>query len=263
MDMGLAGKTVLITGAAGGIGQAAAEGMAAEGARVIGVDRDEAGLKAIRSLPAAGGPAHCAIAADLSTRDGTQAAMREALALAGVVDVLVSCAGVLRSFSPLEDLTEPAWAHTMAVNFHAFRWALAVLLPGMRAQGGGSVVAVSSDLATQPEGPPDYGVSKVGLLWLVKYLSVAEGPHGIRVNAVAPGPVDTGMWARVRESLADASGLPPDEAGQRELSGRQLPLGRILLPGEVANAITYLASACASGVTGEVMDLGGTSRHLT
>ena len=262
MHLGLAGQTVLITGAAGGIGRATAEAMATEGASVIGVDVDGDGLKEIAALPAVGGAEHCMIGADLATRAGTEAAAREATARAGVVDVFVSNAGVC-SFRPLQELTDADWARTMAVNFHAFRWMAAWLLPGMRRAGSGAIVIVSSDLAAQPEGPADYGVSKVALLWLMKELAAAEGPHGIRVNAVAPGPVNTAMWASVKENLASQYSLPAAEAEQRELAQRHLPLGRILQPAEVADAITYLASARASGVTGEVMNLGGTSRHLT
>jgi NAD(P)-dependent dehydrogenase (short-subunit alcohol dehydrogenase family) len=263
MDMGLAGKTALVTGAANGIGQAAAEVLAAEGARVIGVDLDADGLKHVTALHlAAGGTGHIAIAADLSTRQGVEAAMQQALGQAGRVDVLVSNAGIC-NFRPLDQLSDEDWQHTMDVNFHACRHTAASLLPGMRARGGGAVVVVSSDLAKQPEiTPPDYAVSKVALLALMKTLAMQEGPHGIRVNAVAPGPIETALWTRpggLMDNLAKLHGLPREEAVRHELSLRRLPLGRMGRPAEVADAIAFLASARASFITGAVLDVGGGS----
>ena len=263
MDMGLAGKRALITGAAGGIGRATAEALAAEGARVIGVDLDADGLKHITALPpAAGGAGHIAIVADLSTPQGVAAAMQEALARAGGVDVFVSNAGIC-AFRPLGELTEEDWQHTLDVNLHAFRRAVPWVLPGMHARGGGAIVVNASDLALQPEGVPDYEISKAGLLILAKELADEQGPLGIRVNAVAPGPVRTGMWEHLAADFAAKHGLPPEkaeEAEERELAQRHLPLGGILAPRQVADAITWLVSARASGVTGTVLPLGGTLR---
>jgi len=261
MDYGLHGKAVLLTGAAGGIGRAVAGRLAAEGASVIGVDVDETRLKDIAALPAAPGMAHHAIAADLSTRAGAEAAVRGALAVAGQVDVFVSCAGILPAWSQ-DEPGDAEWALTLAVNFGAFRWTVPLLLPGMRACGGGAIVAVASDLARKGLGPKPYGVSKAALVWQVKCLAAELGPHGIRVNAVAPGPVDTPMWGGVKEDLARRDGVSPDEAERRELAGRFNSLGRILRPGEVADPVAYLASACASGVNGAVLDVGGTNDHV-
>jgi 3-oxoacyl-[acyl-carrier protein] reductase len=258
---GLSGKTVLITGAAGGIGAATAALMAAEGASVIGTDRDAGGLKEIAALPAAAGAAHHAIAADLSTMAGTEAAVEEALALAGTVDVFVSCAGVLPAWSE-EEPPEADWAYIMAVNFGSFRWAAGLLLPGMRARRSGAIVAVASDLACKTIGPEPYGVSKVAVVRHAKALAAKAGRHGVRVNAVAPGPVDTGMWDGLTRNIAARDGVSPAEAERRELAGRFNSLDRILQPAEVAHPIAFLASPGASGVNGAVVDLGGTNDHL-
>jgi NAD(P)-dependent dehydrogenase (short-subunit alcohol dehydrogenase family) len=265
--MGLAGKTALVTGAANGIGRATAEVLAEEGAQVIGVDLDADGLKHVTALaPAGGGAGHIGIVADLSTSQGVQTAMRQALDQAGQVDVLVSNAGIC-NFRSLHELTEDDWRRTMAVNFDACRRIVPWLLPGMRERGEGSIVVVSSDLARQPEVmSPDYAVSKIALLVYMKALVMAEGPHGIRINAVAPGPIKTGMWDRpggLSDNLAELHGLPSDEAIRHELSLRRLPLGRMGTPREVADMIAVLASARASFVTGAVLGVdGGSIRHV-
>jgi 3-oxoacyl-[acyl-carrier protein] reductase len=263
MDLGFRGRTVLLTGAAGGIGRATAAVMAANGASVIGVDLDEGRLKeAFAPLPSAHGASHWVIAADLSAREGAEAAAREAHARAGVVDVLLSCAGVLPAWSDQEP-ADRQWAYTMAVNFEAFRWAAEALLPGMRARRSGAIVAVASDLAFKVAGPAAYGVSKAALVRYLKQLAAEEGPRGIRVNAVAPGPVDTPMWGGVVSDIAERDGVTPAEAEQAELAGRFTSLGRgVLQPAQVARAVAFLASAWASGVNGAVLDLGGTNDHL-
>lgn len=261
MDYGLSGKTVLITGAAGGIGRATATVMALEGATVIGVDLDAAGLKELAALPAPPGTGHHMIVADLAARAGTEAAMREALDLAGAVDVLVSAAGVLPPWSQGEP-PDAERALTMAVNFEAFGWAAGVLLPGMLERGSGAIVAVASDLAFKVIGPRAYGISKAALVRDAMSLAAEVGPRGIRVNAVAPGPVDTPMWQSLTRNVAGRDGVSQAEAERREMAGRFCSLGRILRPGEVADAIAWLASPRASGVNGEVLNLGGTRDHL-
>jgi NAD(P)-dependent dehydrogenase (short-subunit alcohol dehydrogenase family) len=268
MDLSLQDRTALVTGAASGIGAATAAVLAAEGARVVLADRDKGKLSIVAGgLPGpAGGGRHIEVAADLSSAEGVAAAMRETLAATGgVVDILVSNAGQC-SWRTLDELDDRAWLDTFESNFLAAVRIARILLPGMLQRRTGSIVLTSSDLARQPEASPaDYQVSKAALLSLMKSLALTAAPH-VRVNAVAPGPVWTPLWSRpggIADRLADLYGLPQEEAVQRELSLRQLPLGRIGQPCEIARVIAFLASEAASFVTGSVWGAdGGSIRGL-
>ena len=266
MDLNLTGHTALITGAASGIGKAVAAVMAAEGARIILVDLDKDGVNAAAAQlrPAADGMPHAAVSADLSTAEGVESAMREALA-AGSVDIFVSNAGTCE-WRSLDQLTDADWHTTFDLNFMALVRAVRFLLPGMRERRRGSIVITSSDLARQPEvSPADYQVAKAGLLVMTKVLAMEASPH-IRVNAVAPGPVWTPLWSRpggIADNLARVHQRPPEEAVEYELSQRHLPLRRIGKPEEVAKVIAFLASDAAAFVTSSVYGVdGGSVRSL-
>ena len=175
MELNLTGRTALVTGAASGIGRAAAVVLAEEGARVVGVDRDKEGLNdAIGELSAAPyGMEHGTVVADLSRADGVAGAMREALAATGgTIDIFVSNAGQCE-WRGLDDLTDADWYATLDLNLMATVRAVRFLLPGMLARRRGSIVITASDLARQPErSPADYQVSKAGLVVLTKVLAM-------------------------------------------------------------------------------------------
>jgi NAD(P)-dependent dehydrogenase (short-subunit alcohol dehydrogenase family) len=266
MDLGLRDKVVVITGGAGGIGRATAKAFAREGARIGLVDLDEAGLEeALAELEAAGGSAATAVA-DLSNAAGVERGISDVCdALDGGIHVLVNNVGICiaRRF---DELSDADWAYTLELNLMSYIRAIRIALPIMRAQGSGCILNNASDLARQPEAaPPDYQVAKVGVLSLTKALALSEGP-GIRVNAVAPGPIWTPLWSRpggFADTLGELHGMPSQTAVEHELSLRQLPLGRIGTPEEVAQVFVFLASDAASYVTGSVWGVdGGSIRGL-
>ncbi|TDD60797.1 SDR family NAD(P)-dependent oxidoreductase, partial [Actinomadura rubrisoli] len=260
MRLDLDGRVAVVTGAAGGIGAAAAGALAAEGAHLALLDLAKDELERTAHELSAGGAEVSAAAADLATEAGVAAGLDTALApYGGRADILVNNVGRCQARS-FDELSDEDWLATLEVNLLSAVRAIRHVLPGMRQRGRGSIVTNSSDLARQPEAAPvDYQVSKVGLLSLTKSLALTEGP-GIRVNAVAPGPVWTPLWTRpggFADTLGSLHGKEPRAAVEHELSRRRIPAGRMGEPCEVARVIAFLASDAASYVTGSVWGVDG------
>ncbi|MDQ2881587.1 MAG: SDR family oxidoreductase [Actinomycetota bacterium] len=267
MKLQLEGQVVLITGAASGIGQAAAWAFATEGARLALLDRDTERLTQTATELRDKGATVLTATTDLSTADGITRGVNAALACyGGTVDILINNVGQCLA-RPFDDLTDQDWLATFQINFLSAVRAARLVLPGMRVRQRGCIVTNASDLARQPEAnPADYQVSKVGLISLTKSLALSEGPY-IRVNAVAPGPVWTPLWTRpggFADTLGDLHGSSDAKAAvEHELSRRQLPLQRMGTPEEVATVMVFLASDAASFVTGSVWGVdGGSIRGL-
>ncbi len=262
METNLRGKTVLITGAAKGLGRATALAFAKEGARLALVDIDRVELNSlVADIKAAGGMAEAGIG-DLSTADGVRVGLAEALKGYGsVIDVLVNNvgAGAVRTF---DQLTDEDWDRTLQLNFMSYVRATRAVLPGMRERGSGVIINNASDLARQPEPVPnDYACSKAAVLAFTKGLARSEGPK-IRVNAVAPGPIWTPFWSKpggFADTMGEFHKMPPKEAVEHEMTLRQLPMNRLGKPEEVANVIVFLASDLASFVTSSVLGVDGGS----
>ena len=241
------GRVALVTGAGGGIGRAIALRLAAEGAHVVVADvRADLAAQTVDAVTATGGSAAASVF-DLTDPAACRAAVEGVLAEHGRVDVLVNNAGVNRR-GPLLDLTDEDWRLTFAVNLDAMFHLCRAVLPGMIAAGGGAVVNTASQWGLHPA--PDHigdNTSKAAVVMFTKCLARDYGPHGVRVNAVAPGEVRTpmleGNLARTGRTKADLDAL--------------VPFGRIGEPEEIAALVAFLASDEAPYLTGSVVEITG------
>jgi NAD(P)-dependent dehydrogenase (short-subunit alcohol dehydrogenase family) len=262
MDLQLTGKTVYVTGSATGIGAEIVKRFAAEGARVFAVDIN---LEALKTYIADDGltsvePFHT----DLSTLDGCNAAADAAVAhFGGAPDIVVNNAGIGRML-PFDALDDDDFHKTFELNFFAMMRTCKRLLPQMVAAGGGAVVNVTSDLAGQPETVfVDYQASKAAMVSLSKTLARTYAPT-IRINDVSPGPIWTPLWSRpggYLETVEANYGLKGEAAINELIRDREIPLGRLGDPAEVAAAVVFLASPVAGYTTGSSLGVnGGTVR---
>jgi len=266
MDTGLKGKTVLITGAANGIGRATALAFANEGAHLALTDRDAAQLEKTANEATALGVQVSSIVSDFSTAAGCSSGLNELLAkLPNGIDVLFNNIGVADP-KPFMEITDEQWERSFQVTLMSAVRVTRHLLPVLRKKEKAAIIMNASDLARQPEpAPADYGAMKAAMLSVTKSLARSEAPK-IRVNAVAPGPIWSTFWSRpggFAEGLASIHNLPPRQAVDHEMKLRQLPLERLGEPEEVANVVVFLASDLASYITSSVWGVdGGSIRSL-
>jgi NAD(P)-dependent dehydrogenase (short-subunit alcohol dehydrogenase family) len=261
MDTGLKNRIAVITGAANGIGRATALAFAREGSHLGLLDINAAELESLAAEARRLGATVHTAQTDLSTAEGVLRGMRSVQSsFESRLDILVNNvgSGAIRSF---DDVTDPDWEATLALNFMSYVRAIRCALPILRERGG-VIINNASDLARQPEPVPiDYSVSKAAILSLTKALARAEGPR-IRVNAVAPGPIWTPFWTKpggFAETMGKYHKMEPQAAVEHEMKLRQLPLQRLGTPEEVANVIVFLASDLASFVTSAVWGVDGGS----
>ena len=249
MDVNLAGKVAVVTGAGKGIGLAVTKTLAEEGALVVAGSRTTENLHGLKGVSP--------MAIDLSAPDGPARLISHATGEHGRLDVLVNNVGAVRMrtggfFGTSED--DFAWA--MELNFFIALRASRAALTEMVTQGSGAIVNVASVNAFfQPDAATiDYGAAKAALVNLTKTLSQEFGPRGIRVNAVSPGPVATDLWLGehgVAETVANATGVDAETARQTIIAGiGGFATGRFTTPEEVAALIAFLASDRAGNITG-------------
>jgi NAD(P)-dependent dehydrogenase (short-subunit alcohol dehydrogenase family) len=246
--LGLAGKTVVVTGAGGGIGQTLARAFAEQGARVVALDRD---TERTAPLVAELGVGAFALGCDLARADEIRAAA-EKVEAAGGADILVNNAGILRP-GLLESISEADWSAMLAVNLNGYLAAAQAFGRGMMARGQGALVHVASISGSHPQPASGaYSASKAAILMLSRQLAYEWGPMGIRSNTLSPGLVRTPMSEPFyRDAQVKA---------QRE---QMVPLRRIATPQDMADVALFLASPRASYVSGQdiVVD-GGLSQSL-
>jgi 3-oxoacyl-[acyl-carrier protein] reductase len=244
----LANKTALVTGASRGMGRAAAFALAANGARVVvhyGRNADEA-KSVVDQIRSAGGRAD-AVGADLSAPNGAQVLATQVRNLVGNrLDILFANAGISKS-APIEDVTVKDFDDLFAVNVRAPYFLVQQLLPVLGE--GSSVILVSSLGARAAVGALSaYAATKGAIDTLVKYFAAALGPRGIRVNAIAPGVIDT-----------DMSNFAKTDEGKTSVLGMQA-LKRIGQPSDVGPVVAFLASEDARWITGDTIRVDGGSK---
>jgi 3-oxoacyl-[acyl-carrier protein] reductase len=250
MPMPTVPGVAIVTGASRGIGRAIAAALAASGHRVVLSyrDREDQAAGLVERIRAAGGEA-VSVRADVGQPTEADALVRTALDTFGQVDVLVNNAGVHLPGVPLAAVRWEEWERLLRVNLSGPLRLIQAVIPQMRERRRGHIVNISSNVSQRlPAGSGPYTMSKVGLEALTRILAKEEGPHGIRVNAIAPGPIRTDM---LEESLKV---MGPERA---EAFLRSVPLGRPGQPEEIASVVVFLVSDAASFITGQVIYVNG------
>lgn len=241
----LDGKSALITGGASGIGAGTARRFVEEGARVLIADIQG---DAAQALADELGDAAEAVALDVGDEDQVSAAVDRAVASFGKLDVMFNNAGILGAVGPVSEISGDGWRRTMAVLldsvFFGIKHAARVMIPA----GGGNIINTASTAGVRAGlGPHVYTAAKHAVVGLSQSVATELGPHGIRVNVVAPGGTVSGLTARL--VTGDHENL--DKANK--LIGATNPLRRAGQPEDIANAVLYLASDEASFVNGAVL----------
>jgi NAD(P)-dependent dehydrogenase (short-subunit alcohol dehydrogenase family) len=244
--LGLSGRVCVVTGGGGGIGRATALSFAQAGARVAAVDRDERGLEATRvELTRLDGD-HVVTNCDTTNPDSVTAVSETIQKSLGPCDVLVNTAAVLRP-GALDTLSLAEWNAVLSVNLTGYFLCAQVFGRQMRAHRRGSLVHVSSIAGSHAQGQSGaYSVSKAGVIMLSRQLADEWGPHGIRSNVVSPGMVITPM----SQSFYDTPGVT-------ERRSAVVPMRRVGMPQDMADAILFLASDRASYVNGDEITVDG------
>jgi NAD(P)-dependent dehydrogenase (short-subunit alcohol dehydrogenase family) len=247
--MSVSAKSILVTGATAGIGQAIARVLAERGARLLMTGRNEAAGRALEAELTAGGADVRFVPADVTAPDAARLLVDATLDAFGRIDGLVNNAGIVIRGNA-EECTDEHWDRIMATNVTAlFRLSRAVL-PAMRRQGGGSIVNIASDWGlVGAVNAVAYGASKGAVVQITRSMAIDHARDGIRVNAVCPGDTDT--------TMLDGAMTGGDRAAELAKMGQALPLGRVGQPVEIAKVVAFLASDDASFITGACLPVDG------
>lgn len=247
----LEGRHAIVTGGGTGIGLAIAQALAAHGVAVTITGR----RKAVLDEAARGTPGLHPLAFDLADREAAQAALAGAIAARGPATICVANAGIAEG-APFEKMPLAQWDEVMAVNLTGPMLTIRACLPGMRAEGWGRVIAISSLAGLKGlRNAAAYTVSKHGLVGLTRVLSEEVLGSGITVNALCPGYVDTDIVARNTEAIAHMTGRSREEAMDTMIRANRHR--RLIEAGEVAEAALWLVASRSGSINGQCVEIAG------
>jgi NAD(P)-dependent dehydrogenase (short-subunit alcohol dehydrogenase family) len=252
--MRLKDRVAIVTGGGSGIGKATALLFAAEGAKVVVVDMDAMGGEQVVSEIGENGGDAFFVGADLTRELEVKRTVEEAVQHFGALHILFNNAGTSGHGRDreIENLAQEDWDHVMAINLTGVYLCSKYAVPEIKRNGGGAIVSTASMAGLIALPTHAYVASKAGVIQLTRSMAQEFGKDGIRVNAVAPGYIDTPMLRHARE------GVPAAESDARMTDfGEQTPMGRVGRPEEIAGAVLFLASEEASFVTGHTLVVDG------
>lgn len=236
----------LVTGAAQGIGAAIVHRLSADGYHVIANDLDQEALKSLPATP---------LPFDVSDSAQSEHYIKKAINIHGSLQALVNCAGICHTES-IADITPENWQKVFKVNVEGAFFLARAAAESMKPQGQGSIVNIASISGFIPKLEQiAYGASKAALVSFTRSLALVYGPHQIRVNAIAPGVIDTPLTQTIAEQRSKIRGIEPAETLRPALEAT--PLKRIGTSQEVANAVAFLLSDQASYITGQTLNVCG------
>ncbi|MCL4370823.1 MAG: 3-oxoacyl-ACP reductase FabG [Chloroflexi bacterium] len=253
--MGLNCRVALVTGAGQGIGRAVALRLARDGADLVVADLNAETVRAAAQEVRGLGRKALELQLDVRSFAQIQATVEAAVERFGRIDVLVPCAGVAQIKDILE-VTEEEWDRVLDVNAKGLFFTDQMVAQQMVRQGSGSIVNIASISGRGPRpNQPHYAASKAAVISITRSLAARLAPHGVTVNAICPGIVDTPMWRQLDRQMTEEYGLAPGEYTRQRLA--QVPLGRLETPEDVAEAVAFLVSPAAGYITGQTLNVDG------
>ncbi|MEK5102730.1 SDR family NAD(P)-dependent oxidoreductase [Cytobacillus sp. FSL M8-0252] len=241
------GKVAIITGGAGGIGEATVKKLLSEEAKVVVFDLQQGKWQGYQDDIEE-------IKVDIRNRREVEEAVKSVYKKFNRIDILINCAGILKDHL-IDDMLDHEWDTVIDVNLKGSFNCCRAVTPYMKRQQQGKIILISSVAALGTQGRVNYAAAKAGIQGLTKSLAIELGPHGIHVNAVAPGYIETQM-SKVSEADAHKRGIENFNQMKRAILNRN-PIRRIGQPEDVANVIEFLATEKSDYVTGQIIYVSG------